>query len=52
METDPVCGMPVNRNWAAATAEHGGQTYYFCIEECRKRFEAEPDRFVSQRARR
>lgn len=46
METDPVCGMPVNRNWAAAKAHHGGKTYYFCIDECRRRFEEEPSRYV------
>lgn len=23
----PMCGMPVNRNWAAANSEHGGKTY-------------------------
>ena len=48
METDPVCGMPVNRNWAAAQTEHGGKTYYFCIDECRQRFEAQPNRYVKE----
>lgn len=48
METDPVCGMPVNRNWAAAKAEHSGKTYYFCIEECRRRFETQPSRYVKE----
>ncbi|HNO78142.1 MAG TPA: YHS domain-containing protein [Phycisphaerae bacterium] len=48
METDPVCGMPVNRNWAAAKAEHGGKTYYFCIDECRRRFEEQPNRYATE----
>lgn len=48
METDPVCGMPVNRNWAAATAEYGGKSYYFCIDECRRRFAEDPNRFVRE----
>lgn len=46
METDPVCGMPVNRNWAAATAEYGGKRYYFCIDDCRRRFEEQPNRYA------
>ncbi len=50
METDPVCGMPVNRNWAAATAEHSGKTYYFCIDECRQRFEKQPHLFIKELA--
>ncbi len=48
METDPVCGMPVNRNWAAAKVEYGGKTYYFCIDECRRRFEAQAGRYVQK----
>ncbi|HUU95287.1 MAG TPA: YHS domain-containing protein [Phycisphaerae bacterium] len=47
MVKDPVCGMPVNKNWAAATMEHEGHMYYFCIEACRQRFAEHPDRFAS-----
>jgi uncharacterized membrane protein YraQ (UPF0718 family)/YHS domain-containing protein len=46
---DPVCGMHVDRN-KAATAEHGGRTYGFCSEECRRRFEAAPEEFVGNGA--
>lgn len=49
METDPVCGMPVNRNWAKAQMEYRGRTYYFCIEDCRTRFAAEPERYAAKR---
>lgn len=49
METDPVCGMPVNRNWAAAQMEYAGRIYYFCIEDCRTRFAAEPERYATKR---
>ena len=48
METDPVCGMPVNRNWAAGRAEHGNKTYYFCIDDCRRRFEAAPHQYAKE----
>jgi YHS domain-containing protein len=36
---DPVCGMQVEIANAAATAELDGQTYWFCSDHCRERFE-------------
>jgi membrane fusion protein, copper/silver efflux system len=48
-ETDPVCGMEVDRNQAAAdgrTAAHDGRTYYFCSRECAKTFGASPAKYV------
>lgn len=47
MVRDPVCGMAVNKNWAAASAEHAGRMYYFCIDECRRRFEQDPQRYAT-----
>jgi YHS domain-containing protein len=35
--TNPVCGMTVDRG-KALTASHGGRTYYFCSEHCRRSF--------------
>jgi len=46
MVRDPVCGMAVNKTWAAASAEHAGRMYYFCIDECRRRFEQDPQRYA------
>ena len=40
MATDPVCGMRVDTDEAAATAEHDGTTYYFCSQACRDTFVA------------
>jgi uncharacterized protein len=37
---DPVCGMQVEVANAAATVEVGGETYYFCSDRCRHRFQA------------
>jgi YHS domain-containing protein len=31
----------------ALSAQHAGTTYYFCGNHCRKRFEAEPARYLS-----
>jgi len=36
-ETDPVCGMTVDR-LRAVRLEHGGRSYAFCSEHCRTRF--------------
>lgn len=46
--TDPVCGMTVNPEVAAAaglSAEHEGQHYYFCGRGCRLEFLDDPKRF-------
>lgn len=43
---DRVCGMTIEAEHAAATAEHGGETYHFCSEGCWRAFEADPDRYV------
>ena len=39
--TDPVCGMRVDRS-KALRALHAGRTYFFCSENCRSQFEADP----------
>jgi uncharacterized membrane protein YraQ (UPF0718 family) len=48
--TDPVCGMKVDRA-RALTTEHAGHSYYFCSQDCRGRFEADPDRYGAGRGR-
>ncbi|HEY2151526.1 MAG TPA: heavy metal translocating P-type ATPase [Vicinamibacterales bacterium] len=35
---DPVCGMTVNPDTAAAHVERDGQTYYFCSKVCAEKF--------------
>ncbi len=49
---DPMCGMDVDERKATAAgmrSEFGGSTYYFCNDECKKRFDAEPARFAEPR---
>lgn len=41
---DPVCGMTVDVTTAYSEAV-GGQTYYFCSENCRQRFDANPSAY-------
>jgi Cu+-exporting ATPase len=47
-ERDPVCGMTVEPATAAGRAEHAGTTYYFCSDHCRRKFVAEPSRYVAE----
>ena len=44
-EVDPVCGMKVLPQEAAASVEHAGRTWYFCCTGCRAKFEATPARY-------
>jgi Cu+-exporting ATPase len=44
---DPVCGMSVEPETAAAAWEHDGRTYYFCSVGCQERFRAEPGRYLA-----
>lgn len=46
--TDPVCGMAVDTDSAAAAVEHGGQTYHFCSPGCAEAFEADPERHLAE----
>jgi len=39
---DPVCNMDVSPDDAAASFEYEGETYYFCSEKCRDKFQSDP----------
>jgi len=43
---DPVCGMTVAGGTDSPTSEHGGQTFNFCSEQCRKLFDLNPGKYV------
>lgn len=44
---DPVCGMRVDPDHAAAKFVHNGETHYFCAVSCREKFQADPDKYLS-----
>jgi len=44
---DPVCGMTVAPGETEILTSIGGETYYFCAEECRKSFEKNPKKFLN-----
>jgi RND family efflux transporter MFP subunit len=48
---DPVCGMDVDERRATAAGRkslYKGTTYYFCADECKKQFDAEPGRWIKK----
>jgi len=44
---DPVCGMRVDPQKAAATVDYQGKKYYFCCRSCADRFSAAPEPFLA-----
>jgi Cu+-exporting ATPase len=47
---DPVCGMTIDSTKAATQAQYQGKTYFFCSAQCRRTFDAAPDRYAEERA--
>lgn len=48
---DPVCGMTVQPGIAkGGSAEHDGQTYYFCNPRCHEKFVADPRKYTAPAA--
>ncbi len=50
-EIDPVCGMKVKPENAAAAVEHAGRTWYFCAQGCKTKFEADPGKYDGSHSR-
>jgi Cu+-exporting ATPase len=46
---DPVCGMMIDPDTAAARVTYESQEVYFCSDQCRRTFEADPERFEVER---
>ena len=47
MVQDPVCGMELERDAAAAQQEYAGRRYHFCSGHCAATFAADPARFAA-----
>jgi uncharacterized membrane protein YraQ (UPF0718 family)/YHS domain-containing protein len=50
-ETDPVCGMRVDRRSTEHHAFHSGRHWFFCSAHCRAEFESDPERYAGTTAR-
>lgn len=44
---DPVCGMSVDPAAGKPSVEHGGRLFHFCSENCRTKFVAEPEKYLT-----
>ncbi len=45
---DPVCGMMIDPVTAkGGTAQHNGETFYFCNPKCKDKFQADPTKYLS-----
>jgi Cu+-exporting ATPase len=49
-EVDPVCGMKVLPEKAAASVQHAGRTWYFCSQGCGTKFKADPGKYDGSQA--
>ncbi len=47
---DPVCGMMVDPQHAAGSAEYQGHTYHFCSKGCAAKFQADPEKYLHPQA--
>ncbi|MCL7452419.1 MAG: YHS domain-containing protein [Anaerolineae bacterium] len=47
MAKDPVCGMMVDEEKAAATSRYEGKTYYFCAPGCKAAFDRDPQKYLN-----
>lgn len=45
MAKDPVCGMDVDPQTAAAQSSYRGEVVYFCALGCKAKFDADPERY-------
>ena len=45
---DPVCGMTVDPHAAKDRAEYHGHPYYFCSADCKTKFTADPQKYLSK----
>ena len=46
---DPVCGMTIETA-AAKSSVYDGHVHYFCSQNCREKFEAAPQTYISRAA--
>jgi len=44
---DPVCLMAVEKDKTRHVAEHRGERYYFCTQECHAEFEKAPEKYTA-----
>lgn len=46
MKRDMVCGKQVDEQKALATSTYDGERYVFCGQDCKNKFDENPDRYT------
>ena len=49
MHRDPVCNMEVDQQTAAGTSLYQGENYYFCSQDCKQKFDRNPEQYAKQK---
>jgi YHS domain-containing protein len=44
LKPDPVCGLHIEKS--GHTTTYHGEIYYFCSEECQRKFNEDPERYL------
>ena len=47
---DPVCGMKVDPSKSSVQSHYQGQTYSFCSEQCKQKFDQSPQQYARRTA--
>jgi YHS domain-containing protein len=47
---DPVCGMELDPGQIEAQSQYQGKAYSFCSTECKRLFDADPEKYVGASA--
>lgn len=50
MVRDPVCKMEVDEQQSPVQSKFQGQTYHFCSQECKDKFDQNPQEFARKSA--
>jgi len=51
MKRDMVCGKQVDEQKAPATSTYGGERYVFCGQDCKNKFDENPERYTQSSQR-
>jgi YHS domain-containing protein len=49
MKKDPICGMEVDEA-NAPSSDYKEQTFYFCSETCKQKFDKNPEQYAGKAA--
>ena len=48
ISVDPVCKMQVDENKCKIQSEYKGKKYYFCAPGCKRAFDQNPDKYLTE----